>query len=207
MASSKADICRKALSLLKTTKTLANLEQPTDELEIACDRWFDTCREQMLSAFNWTFAKSRFIAPQNSETPLFDYTKQFVLPSDFLQLESIYLGEYITKEEIDFRIEGRNLLINTEDATLNIVYIKNLDQTELYPEYFVNALVTYLALNLSNEINASDTDLQRLKSWHDNSLIVAKSQDSLKRSVRLNRGKSTFKSGYEQNVPSRINWK
>lgn len=192
---SKADICRQALSMLGISKTLANIEKPSDPIEISCDRWYEFCKEDLLSSFNWTFAKERFIAPLNPEAPLFDYTKSFVLPNDFLQIESIYDGDFVFKEQLDYRIEGRNILIDVETDILNLVYIKNLTQTGLFPAYFVGVLSLYLSLKMSNEINKNDTDIQRLKQLYDEALVHAKAQDSLKRKVYLDKGHSVFKIG------------
>lgn len=194
---SKVDICRRALSLLGQSNTLANIEQPEDDLEIICDRWYDVCREEMLTAFNWTFAKKRQVLALDPEGVLFDYEKSFFLPSDFLQIESIYEGEYVSPEEIDYRIEGRNILYDAEENTLNLVYIANIEQTGLFPAYFTSALEFYLAFKMSNEVNKNDTDIARLEQLFNKAMVNAKAMDSVKRKVYIKDYPSdfTFKTG------------
>jgi len=86
---------------------------------------YNLTRDEVLRAHPWNCAVKRISLAASADTPLFDYTYQYTLPSDWLK--TLQVGEYGV--ESDYRAEGRSLLLN-ESGPLYFRYIyKNYDET------------------------------------------------------------------------------
>jgi len=157
MASSKLDICNRALSLIGAAN-IATLTEGTREAK-QCVIFYDACREDVLREHNWNFAQKRVVLGLLSETYT-GWTYAYQYPSDCLKVIRLYdEGGSISAasidgliEEIKFEVSAssdlnrRVILTDLENAEL--VYTANVRNESVFDPSFVSALVYKLASEL-----------------------------------------------------------
>ena len=117
-------------------------------------------RDTVLSAFPWLGATKRVRLAQLTSTPLFGFTKEYQLPSDYLRLLRV-------DGNPDFRIEGRKIV--SDDSTIQILYIYQIsdivEMSTLFRQSLAARLACDLASNLRDEERMATTmwELYRLK--------------------------------------------
>lgn len=82
------NIANMALSLLKIP-SVDSITSPTDEVEEACQLWYDNTRKEILRKHPWNFAKKRDTLYALYASPEFEFEYKFLLPSDFIRLRFI----------------------------------------------------------------------------------------------------------------------
>lgn len=165
MANSPVDICNKALDLLGQVPDIGNIENPTTENEQICARWYYDTLDFLLRRYVWNFAIERVIVPRDvKNTPAFDYTDAYGLPSDFVRLLAIDGRDDFAN--MDFDSAGGFLLLNNNNApSVRLKYIKRVEDVRKYDSGFVQLFALYLALNLSYRFTQKQTTLERLFAW------------------------------------------
>lgn len=198
MRESKTSIAQKALSRLGNNESIINIDEPKTASELLVAKWYDFSRTSLLSMANWNFAKARFLCPRISENPPFgEYEKQFQTPADYLR--TVWFGtdkeDYELRYKERFSFEGDKILVDYEDDSLPLVYIRDVEDTGRFPAWFTHALTYYLALQMSNEENKNNTDLQALQQGFNSALKQAKSLDGQQSPTRIIRDE-VYKTGY-----------
>jgi hypothetical protein len=113
-------ICSNALLLLGA-QPINSLTDESDRARLCSALWEQT-RDQVLRSHFWNCAKKRATISPDVDTPAYDYSYQFSLPSDWIR--TIACGEY--GYEVDYRHEGRKILCDESALKLSYVY-KNTD--------------------------------------------------------------------------------
>lgn len=136
---SKTDICNGALSLIGQSP-ITDLDTDTSEEADQCRIWYERTRNKLLEFHPWRFAEHAvaLTADVTAINPLYAYSYQ--LPDDFVRFTSSDI------EYLPWRREGNKLV--TDESTVTLTYIRDLDNVGLYPAIFITALEFALAAML-----------------------------------------------------------
>lgn len=200
MATAEVDICNLSLSLL-SNDSITDIVSPTSANEILCAKWYDTSLRQTLALHPWSFAKAKFLAPRNSESPIFGYADSFKLPSDYLRL--IYIGtkrqDFVTFYN-DYEVIGSNIELDyDQDGSLPMQYTKYEKRVGMYPPWFIDVLVHKLAMNMSPELNRTSSEVEILNGQFIQTLSVGKQLEG-QENIPLTVTNSKYRTGYYNNV-------
>jgi len=115
---------------------------------IQCRLYYEQTKKALIRSHYWRFAQTRANLSQDTETPAFEYDYQYKLPNDFLRLKSFYADNNTPTKNTryNFAIEGQRLLTN--DSSVSIRYIKNVDDPNEFDPLFVEVLVLQLQLKM-----------------------------------------------------------
>jgi len=159
-STSVTDICNMALSHLGIGKELANMETDTGENASACRRFYENCRDNMLSDFPWPFATVTTDLGLVEEDPNDEWSFSYRYPSNSLMLKRIFSGTRndTIQSRVPYRItrDATGLLIFTdwEDATMEYTF-KETDPGRFPPD-FIMALSALLAFTIAPRIAKGD---------------------------------------------------
>jgi len=146
---SEVSICNRALALLGAN-TITSLADGSTEANV-CNAVYADARDAVLRAFPWSCAIQRVALAQIATAPIWGYDKAYSLPNDPYCLAVLDL-----KEESQYRIEGRNLVCNSDTATIKFV-ARITDAGQFDP-----ALVFALATRVSAEVSYALTQNRSL---------------------------------------------
>lgn len=166
---SQTDICNLALGLIGA-ETISSLTEGSTE-SLACLVAWDSGRDAVLAAMDWSFARKRMELSQSSTTPDFGWDYQYPLPSDFL--EPI---EVNGTTDPNWLIEAGNILIN--DDELNLVYTARIEDTAKYPAMFVDAFAARLAADISPRVTRDFGLQQKMMQLFDFKIKEAQAKDA-----------------------------
>jgi hypothetical protein len=173
----KLEICNLALQNVGAN-SIDSLNEGTPEAN-ACVVRYDTTRKALLEMNPWNFATKRILLAATSVSPLYGFSKQYVLPADYIRLVS-------TKEEEvggavmspisptllpdDYRIEiaqdGNRVLLSADDVK-SIRYV--FDQTDeskfsaTFVELFARLLGANIAYRVTNSKSMKELELRIFK--------------------------------------------
>ena len=149
---SSTDIGNLALDLL-TAGTVQDIENPTDATESLLNRWYDVTRRKLLREHPWNFASKRAILAASNDDPAFGYDSQFLLPTDFIRLNSIVDAEGYPIGNEAYEIENGYLLYNAEAGQLRIKYIWDITDVSKFDPLFVDLLAIDLAMAIAFSVS------------------------------------------------------
>lgn len=129
-------------TLIKLGKsTINSIDDPTEEAR-ACKAIFSQSLDTLLQQHPWNFAIHRDTLAVLSAAPEFEFLYKFQLPTDPYCLQVVEVDS-----DYEYKIEGR--LLFSDDDSIKLKYIKRIeDYNELSP-MFIEALVFYMAAQLS----------------------------------------------------------
>lgn len=147
MALSVTKICNLSLSDLGA-KRINNFEDSTEGSvqAILCRLHYEPVRDALLRSHWWRFASGRKTLSADTVDPGFEWGKQFILPTDFLAMKSIYENRFSNLNTRSYALEGDRLLTN--ETTMEIRYIKKITDVSKFDPLFVQLLVLQLDLKL-----------------------------------------------------------
>ena len=157
MALSETSICNQALGKLGA-KRINDFETDNSTPGIQCRLHYELTRDALLRSHAWRFARARKALVQDTVDPVFEYDNQFILPTDFLALKSVYENRYSDENIASFVIEGKRLLTN--NSTVNLRYIKTVTDPREFDPLFVKLLVLLLADELIGPLVGGDKQIQ-----------------------------------------------
>lgn len=134
--------------LLLGAQPINAVEESSDRARLAASL-YPTIRDATLRAFPWNCCLKRVALAPDAETPAFDWAYQFTLPSDFLK--AIAVGEM--GAEVEFRIEGRKLLSDTNPCYLLYVFLN--DNPGTWDPGLVHVVTTAMAAAMAYPITQS----------------------------------------------------
>lgn len=114
----------------------------TSKQAILANEQYSKVRDDLLTKYFWDFAIKRVALVEDVGTPAFEYSHQFVLPSDYLRAFYVYPAG-----ETEWIIEGAFLVTNEE--SVNLVYIAQITDTTKFTKTFDEAFALRLAYELS----------------------------------------------------------
>jgi len=164
MSASIVSVCNRALSKLGAAR-IVDLDQDTRQAR-ALSACFDQVRDLVLRSYRWSFALKRVVLSASAETPAFGFGFQYVLPSDFLQIDMVAdrfpsapRQVFVGGETNEYAIEGGMLLTDLE-APLSLRYIARIKDGAQWEANFADVLACKLAWELCEELTQSDSKRQ-----------------------------------------------
>lgn len=109
---------------------------------------FPMVRDKLLRSHPWGFAKKRVLLAEDSTTPLFEYDKQFLLPSDWLKILQIECQDRYVRE-------GDKILTNA--SSVGLLYIFRNEDVNSWDSSFVNLMAKSLSVDLAWSLKGSRT--------------------------------------------------
>lgn len=143
----ETDICNLALSRIGHNRQIADMGEATTEGDIV-RLHYPFCRDSVLRDHPWNFAIRRAELARLSETPAFEFTYKYPLPTEPWCLKVIRTrAESEGCSSADYRIEGRAILSN--ETTLAIEYIARITDTGQFDAMFVDCLASRIAAEVA----------------------------------------------------------
>lgn len=156
MVASETEIMNSALTKIGGAIILARTDN-SREAKI-CNVRFDHARRIVLRMHPWNCAMTRVTLAPTTDVVPFDFSYSFQFPSDLLRVYSI-------DEDVEYRIEGRNLLC--DETVVNMRYLKNLTDYGLMDDLLAEAIACYLAWDIAFAVtgknDARDTCWQQYR--------------------------------------------
>lgn len=146
MTVTKISICNEALSMIGA-KAIQSFDDNTDNAR-RCAAIYDSTRRALLRMHPWSFAKKRAQLAPVATHPAFGYSHTFPLPKDFIRV-------YDSGQQ-NYEMEGRHILANTN--LINLVYVADEDNEELWDSLFCECMALYLANKLAKPITSSNAE-------------------------------------------------
>lgn len=176
---SKVAIINRALTKLGADRIVSTVEDSKEARDI--NATFDIVRDDELRAHRWSFAKRRAQLAASVTAPLFEYSHQFPLPVDCLRVlmvgdlwPGVDFSDYRTGPAgLDWRIEGRNILMNDE-GPLDLVYLARVEDTTTWDASFIEAFACRLAAEVCESITQSSAKRQLAWEEYDRAIIKAR---------------------------------
>lgn len=125
-----------------------------------CRTYYVPLRQAWLRSHHWNFAENRIELSASLTPPIFEFAFSYPLPPDELKVKE-YNGMNTTYDPSTdtwvvpgrYKIEGRNLFTN--DGSVKIVYIRDIDNPNAWDPLFYQFLQTMLGSELANCIAKS----------------------------------------------------
>ena len=115
-------ICNSALNQLGASSITALTENSKNAR--LCNERYETIRDAVFRSHPWNCLVKRIQLAQDTDTPAWGFTSQYTLPSDCLRV--LQIKDY----NLDYKIEGRKLLIN--ESAVYLIYLAQItDVNEL----------------------------------------------------------------------------
>lgn len=177
---SVVEICNKALSLLGQ-EAIVSLDDESPQA-YACRTHWPLLRDEVLRGHKWNCATKRASLGRLIQTPAFEYSYYFQLPSDYLMVTEVF-----PKQE--FEVEGGLLLCNSE--SVSIKYVKAEDDSTKYDSQLSSALAFLLAAELAYQTTSSASLSEGFRKIGAEKLADAKATDAFE-AKKLDRRGSRF---------------
>jgi hypothetical protein len=165
---SKTDICN--LALIKIGKNRV-IDIDSDDSQQATDLKlvYDFTLSEILAEADWSFAVFRQSLNKSVETPLYEWSYKFQLPTnpEYVRLISI-------ENEPDYTIEGKYILTNTDN--IKITYIGKVTDPNQYTIPFQNAFVALLAYKICYNLTNSSSREKEILAEYQQKLSYAITQ-------------------------------
>ncbi len=162
------DIVNRALVKLGEAM-ISSLEGPSKPARLASSM-FETVRDAVISTHAWNFAKDRKMLTSLADKPAFGWAHQYLLPADCLRVleagswPQAVMADYIGGNTQAYVLEGRNILTNL-GPTLNLTYLRRIEDAGYFPPSFVDALACKLAVEMAEGLSASGS--KRELAWKE----------------------------------------
>jgi len=147
---------------------------------------YDITKYKEMGTHQWSFAIKRAELTKEVTTPLYEFSYEYILPTDCLRFLSIEGLDYAVGSADNngnggyrlWSIEGRKILTN-EAGPINISYIyKNTTVTE-YPIEFMDAFSWRLAMDISQKLTNNDTKMEVMLAMYNQEIKKAKKNNAI----------------------------
>jgi len=137
---SEVQICNLALSKVGDEQITSLTENK--KAARLCNLVYEPLRDSVLRAHFWNFAVERVALAKSTDTPAYEYSAKFALPTDFLRLIDTNLLDTET-----FKVEGLFVLANSD--TVSVRYVKRVEDPNQFDWLFIEALAARMAAELA----------------------------------------------------------
>ena len=152
--------------------TITNLDADTTTHGDIVRRWYKHTRDSMLRQYTWNFALERQALSQDASGPDFEFTYSYSLPVNPYCLRALEMYN----STAEWKVEGRKLL--TDDASVNLKYIKRVTNTVDFDDLFTDALIFRIAANIAMPIKRDKPLADRLFDVAETKTQTARTHDS-----------------------------
>lgn len=185
MALSTIDICNMALGHCGRTATpIQALTEQSIEAQ-TCKRWYDICRQQLLEAQDWSFARQRVALALHADAPPCEWMFRYQTPANMIAFRRFWnpmsevplpyagwpnaeiyggtLGDAI-EYQLEADYEGLTETILTNQCGAIGIYTADVSLVQLFSPMFVNALAHFMAskmaFSLTSKQNIEDKEIK-----------------------------------------------
>jgi hypothetical protein len=137
--SNQTDIINKAAVLLGSTKRMNSINDESDTARNLKALW-DIARRALLASHTWNFAVKRVKINREEDVPAFGWAYQFAKPANCLRFLPWARGE-----EFFFDGEEEGEFILSNDESIHIRYLADIEEAGKWPPLFVDAMAYQLA--------------------------------------------------------------
>ena len=164
------DICNSALNQIGAS----NIIDLTEDSKAAriCNQRFAFVRDSVFRAPPWNCLTTRASISPDAETPAFEFSQQFTLPTDPFCLRVLQLSD----TDILYKIEGRKLLCN--ESTIEMIYIGRVLDGNQYDLLLTETIAAALAADLAYPLVGSSALTSNMYSLYQNKLTEARFVDA-----------------------------
>lgn len=168
---SLVDIFNQAILLMGGKPILLPLEQSPGAK--ACNQAWPIVRREVLSEHAWQAVVARVQLPKSEAAPVHGWAFQYPVAFDNLRILSV--NEF-WPEDRRWVVESTGILTDM-DAPLDVVYIKDVEDTTRYSPLLTSALCHRLALEIIERRTQSNTKREQLEALYQKKLTKAKMTD------------------------------
>jgi hypothetical protein len=154
------DICNMALGYVLSQDTIVGLDDTTPA-GVACNRFYEICRNMMLQRYPWSFAQKTLVLSLKGSELIPNWYYCYALPSDCLDVQCILSigARYPTGDmSVPFELgwyDGQRVLFTDEtEATLR--YTGIIDDSTLFPPDVVEGLAVMIASRICVPLGKMD---------------------------------------------------
>ena len=177
---SVVDICNSALNLLGAS-TISALTDDSKNARL-CNQRYEQVRNRVFRSHAWNCLHKRVQLAQNSTAPVVEYSYAYALPSDCLRVLKVHNGSTDSiKSDIDYKIEGRNIVTN--EGTVYIIYIAIDTDPNNYDTYLQESISHQLAADLAYAVTNNATLADKYMVRADERLREARFIDATENSL------------------------
>ena len=172
MAESKVSISNQSLTKCGAS-TISAFTDGSHEANV-CSTMYDNAKKGLMYYTFWNFAMTKVALNLLTETPVdLSYTKVHSLPGDLIRVKGVFDNQgYIVT---DYEVQGSKIYSNTE--TLFVEYVQDMAEAN-FPAFFIEALVSKLALEINEAITGGGTLTTRLAEDFNTKLRAARIADA-----------------------------
>jgi hypothetical protein len=189
MALSSVQIGNFALAKIGDSNTIESLTEDSTEASIL-NLWFAFTREQVLSAFNWSFARGRATLATHSEDPPQDWAYRYVYPATCLKARFIENPGGPDKDPIPYEVElaaDDTKCILTDENEAKLIFTKPITSPSLFSPFFVELFATFLAAKAAFTLTGKLSLQQKLEENAEAMLLLAPAMDAQEKQERAAR--------------------
>lgn len=142
-ANSVSEICRQAILRVGSAEAF----KPFGEPMALATSLYDQTRNEVLSDYDWQFARAQTTITADAQAPAFGYSKRYLLPTGtlkVLRVNGVDEDENFGKWEI---VSG--YLHTNEVSPVQVESISIVTDVTKYPPVFINVLIVTLAMKLA----------------------------------------------------------
>lgn len=167
MASTIIEVCNSAITKVGG-QSILSIDDNTTEARI-CKLRFAPCRKIVIRRHPWNFAIDRVVTAPEVGSPAFGYTYKHPFPATLLRVLEVGC-------DVPYRIEGRYILADSD--SLDLKYLKDVEDPTTWDELFGEALACYLAWDIAYKITQKQGVREELWQAYKDTLRDAKSVDA-----------------------------
>ena len=167
MAASKVAIANGALQRLGA-KRIESLTQDHPNAR-TMNAAYEPVRRALLRKYDWGFAIARDSIAADGTGPVWGDWDRYTKPNNFIRL----LRDNESGQAVDWKIEG-NYILSADGSPLEIRYIADIDDPNLYDSLFIEALECALAERCCEEVTGSTSKASKMKKDFDGAIDEAK---------------------------------
>lgn len=165
---SQVEIINNALILLSAEQILS-IDTNTPSAKKA-KVIYPVARDSLLEAHPWNFATKRVTLASLTDTPAFEYSNIFEVPTDWIKTLDLY------PPEIEYKMEGNRIYCN--EPSLALKYTARIEDTTKYSAMFVDTLAACLAWKLAYPITQSSSMVSNMYDLYSQTLKMARTSDA-----------------------------
>lgn len=190
---SVVNIYNMALSKIGVTQRVSSLTEETEQRR-TCSLWYEQCRDQVLRAYPWGFARTSEALALLSETPPPGWGYAYAYPTSCLLARAIttaagcrassltyryedYEPLWINSQQVPFTIQysatTSQRIIATDLEAAYLVYTRQISDTTLFDPLFVNALACLLASEAGRALRADARLVREVAAEYQSAIAYA----------------------------------
>ncbi len=114
---------------------------------------YDPTRRALLRSHVWRFAAARETLTVSGTTPEFQWDFQYPLPDDFLRITGLF------NTDSSYELEGELLL--TDDSTVELFFVKDVEDPDLFDDLFIEVFSLALAIKIAMPLTGADLTIKK----------------------------------------------